>query len=341
MASSARAPLLSRFGIGARDDGTGLSLPVGIVVSLLLHGLLLAITFNTSPPPTRESMRQLDVTLVNARHERAPDEADILAQANLDGGGTVDDDKARPTTPTPQRQEDSQGDTLTDARQAAPPPAAEAAQTEQAPKTPPKEAAAPTPVLTRQERTSKTPPPPAATPTPNKKPAPRTPSPAPAPKPEPKPPTPQRELPSGADLMNSVAAIARLEAQIDRRLDEYAKRPRKVQIGSRAREHRFAQYAENWRQKVERVGTLNYPQGARGRLYGDLVLTVAIRADGTVESIDIDRSSGHDVLDRAAVDIVRLAAPYGPFPPDIRVDTDIIEITRKWSFTNSDQLRTR
>ena len=337
MASSARAPLLSRFGVGARDGG--LSLPVGILVSLLLHGILLAITFTTSPPPTRETMRQLDVTLVNARHERAPDEADILAQANLDGGGTVDDDKARPTTPTPQRQEDSQGDTLTDARQAAPPPAAETAQTKRAPKAPPEEAAAPTPVLTKQERTSKTPHPPAAPATPSKKPAPRTPSPAPAPKPEPR--TPQRELPSGADLMNSVAAIARLEAQIDRRLDEYAKRPRKVQIGSRAREHRFAQYAENWRQKVERVGTLNYPQGARGRLYGDLVLTVAIRADGTVESIDIDRSSGHDELDRAAVDIVRLAAPYGPFPPDIRVDTDIIEITRKWSFTNSDQLRTR
>lgn len=141
--------------------------------------------------------------------------------------------------------------------------------------------------------------------------------------------------------MDSVAAIARLEAQIDRRLDEFSKRPRKVQIGTRAREHRFAQYAEDWRQKVERIGTLNYPDAARGRLYGNLVLTVSIRADGTVERIDVDRSSGHDVLDKAAIEIVRMAAPYAPFPPDIRADTDIIEITRTWSFTNSDQLRTR
>src|SRR5690606_20321139 len=110
-------------------------------------------------------------------------------------------------------------------------------------------------------------------------------------KPAPSPPESSPRNVTGHELMDSLAAIAKLEAQIDRRLDEYAKRPRKTQIGTRAREYRFAQYAENWRRKVERIGTLNYPDAARGRIYGNLVLTVAIRADGSIESIDIDRSS--------------------------------------------------
>ncbi|AUN96312.1 energy transducer TonB [Pseudazoarcus pumilus] len=159
----------------------------------------------------------------------------------------------------------------------------------------------------------------------------------PAPPPEP----PAAPDVSGLDLMDSIAAVAKLEARIGRQLDEYSKRPRKVHIGTRAKEYRFAQYAEDWRQKVERIGTLNYPDDARGRIYGSLVMTVEIRADGTLERVEIDRSSGHDVLDRAAAQIVRMAAPYAPFPPDIRDDTDRVVITRTWTFTNSDQLHTR
>src|SRR5690606_30036483 len=134
-------------------------------------------------------------------------------------------------------------------------------------------------------------PPPAPPPVPAPKPAPapapqvepppvvaQVPPPAEAPAPEPQasepPPPPPPPVVSGLDVMSSIANIARLEAQIDRRLDEYAKRPRKAQIGARAREHRFAQYVDDWRQKVERIGTLNYPEAARGRIYGSLVLTV-------------------------------------------------------------------
>src|SRR5690606_20431408 len=101
--------------------------------------------------------------------------------------------------------------------------------------------------------------------------------------------------------MNSISAVARLEAQIERSLNEYAQRPRKVFIGSRAREYRFAQYVEAWRQKIERVGTLNYPEAARGRTYGSLLLSVVIRADGSVESVTVQRSSGEEVLDQAAI----------------------------------------
>ena len=103
------------------------------------------------------------------------------------------------------------------------------------------------------------------------------------------------------DLAESARAMARLEGEINKNVDEYNKRPRKKFVGARAQEYRFAQYIEDWRQKVERVGTLNYPDAARGKLYGSLLLSVSIRADGSVDKIGVQRSSGHKVLDEAAV----------------------------------------
>lgn len=143
---------------------------------------------------------------------------------------------------------------------------------------------------------------------------------------------------SGLDLLESARAMARLEGEISKTTDEYSKRPRKKFIGARTEEYRFAQYIEDWRQKIERIGTLNYPEAARGKLYGSLVLTVSISADGSVNRIDINRSSGHKVLDDSARRIVQMAAPYSPFPPDIRRDTDVLEISRTWYFTQGDQL---
>ena len=146
---------------------------------------------------------------------------------------------------------------------------------------------------------------------------------------------------SGRELASSALAMARLEAEIAKSVEEYNKRPRKKNIGVRADEYRFAQYVEDWRIKVERVGTLNYPEAAKGKLYGSLVLSVSILADGSVQKIEINRSSGHKVLDDAARRIVQMASPYAAFPNDIRRDTDIIEITRTWTFTRSDALETR
>lgn len=143
---------------------------------------------------------------------------------------------------------------------------------------------------------------------------------------------------SGLDLMESARAMARLEGEISKTSDEYSKRPRKKFIGARTEEYRFAQYIEDWRQKIERIGTMNYPEAARGKLYGSLVLTVSISADGSVTRIDINRSSGYKVLDDSARRIVQMASPYSPFPPDIRRDTDVLEITRTWNFTQGDQL---
>ena len=143
---------------------------------------------------------------------------------------------------------------------------------------------------------------------------------------------------SGADLAESARAMARLEGEISKNVDEYNKRPRKKFIGARTEEYRFAQYIEDWRQKVERIGTLNYPEAARGKLYGSLVLSVSINHDGSLNRVDINRSSGYRVLDEAARRIVQMASPYSPFPPEIRRDTDILEITRTWYFTQGDQL---
>ncbi|MDR1662613.1 MAG: energy transducer TonB, partial [Azoarcus sp.] len=95
-----------------------------------------------------------------------------------------------------------------------------------------------------------------------------------------------------------------------------------------------------WRRKAERIGELNYPAAARGKLYGDLVMTVAIRKDGSIENIIVDRPSPYKVLNEAAVRIVRMGEPYAPFPPDIARDFDIIEVSRTWFFT-SDKLTSK
>jgi len=146
---------------------------------------------------------------------------------------------------------------------------------------------------------------------------------------------------SGRDLADLSLAAMRLQAQIDKQIEEYQSRPRKKFIGARATEYRFAQYEEDWRLKVERIGTLNYPAEARGRLYGNLRLTVTIRPDGTVDSVELDRSSGLKLLDAAAFKIVRMASPFAPFPPSIRKDTDLLVITRTWFFGQGDKIWTQ
>jgi protein TonB len=147
------------------------------------------------------------------------------------------------------------------------------------------------------------------------------------------------EQTNGEDLVQRSMEIARLEAQISKDSDAYQKMPRRTFIGAHTREYRFAQYIEGWRVKVERIGTLNYPEAARQKgIYGSLQLTVSIRADGSVESIEINHPSGQPILDAAAKRIVTMAAPFAPLPADIRRDTDILSITRTWTFTQSDKL---
>ena len=271
-----------------------------LVASLAIHAAVLAIRFKLFDPGMfTDRSPALEVVLVNARTKTAPTKADVLAQANLDRGGNTDADRK--------------------ARTPLPAPVRESLQTDIAATTRKAE------VLERRAQDLIT----AlkGVPVP-------TPEPAPAEAPA------RPELPIASEATRQTLEVMRLEAQIARDLEAYQKRPKRQQVGSRAAEYRFARYVEDWRQKVERWGNLNYPEAARQlHLYGSLILTVAIRADGSVEKIVVERSSGQRVLDAAAVRIVEIAAPYAPFPPEIRKDTEILEITRTWTFARGDELR--
>lgn len=127
--------------------------------------------------------------------------------------------------------------------------------------------------------------------------------------------------------------LRRLQAQIDKEISDYQKRPRIHHFMPSTSELRFARYFEDWRAHVEKVGNQHYPDAARGKIYGTVVITVVIDRKGALIQAEIARSSGYDVLDRAARRIVQMAAPFAPFPPDMS-DTDQIELTRSMVFTN-------
>ena len=133
--------------------------------------------------------------------------------------------------------------------------------------------------------------------------------------------------------------LAHLASRDEDRTSVFGQRPRRKAISSSTREYKYATYLEGWRRKVEQVGNLNYPDEARRKqLYGNLILRVAVRADGSVEQIQVLRSSGFAVLDQAATHIVELSAPFAPFPPDIKADTDVLDITRTWQFQRNNQI---
>jgi len=144
-------------------------------------------------------------------------------------------------------------------------------------------------------------------------------------------------------VRDTVRAIARMEAQLDKQINDYNARPRRGYIGPNTRGVSYAMYYNQWKDKVERVGTLNYPEEARGKVYGELVLVVTLNFDGTIynDEIRISRSSGYPVLDRAAARIVRLAAPYGRFAAEMRKDYDVFEIITKFTFTRGDGFEAR
>lgn len=144
----------------------------------------------------------------------------------------------------------------------------------------------------------------------------------------------------GASEEETRQQLARTQAEIAKQVSDYQKRPRKHHFMPSTSEYRYARYVEDWRSRVEKIGNEHYPDEARGKVYGTLRMTVAVRKDGSLVEATLEQSSGSPVLDRAARRIVNMAAPYPPFPPEIARDTDVLEITRTWIFTN-DQLSTR
>lgn len=277
-------------------------LPLALLLSAAVHLTVLLGVHFTVPYPEKQAHTAppLEIVLVNSKSATKPVSARALAQANLDGGGTTDSERDA-KSPLP-------------ALDAPRPDAALQRQSARRVKQLEQQAQQ---LMTQLRATAST----AAEPG------------------KPQPDSPPAPAPDAADLVQQSLNAARLEARISREWDNYQKRPRRTFIGARTREYRLARYVEDWRLKVERVGNLNYPQAARQqKLYGSLQLTVSIKADGSVESVEVNHSSGHKLLDAAAVQIVQLAAPFAPLPEDIRRDTDILSITRTWQFTRADQL---
>jgi protein TonB len=275
-------------------------LPMAIAVSVVVHASLLLLHFVAPDGRLLENFAPpLEVVLVNSKSARKPVKADALAQANLDGGGNTEADR-RAKSNLPVVSDSTESEQVSVASRHVKQLETEVQR-----------------LLTQLSSEQKV--------------ATALPAPRPA------------EIASEGreplDAAERRQQIARLEAQIAKQWESYQKLPKRKFIGARTEEAAYAQYVDEWRQRIERVGTHNFPEEARRRgLYGTLLITVSIRSDGTVEKVEIDRSSGHPVLDKAARRVVQLAAPFAAFPPNIRKDYDILSITRNWSFTKSDQL---
>jgi len=273
-----------------------------IGISVLLHLIVLTIHFSPfTLKSTKDTGPPLEVALVNAKTAAKPVKADVLAQHNLDGGGNTDADR-RAKTPLPVLPKNAPDQHIAVATQKV------------------EELEKQTRELMTQIRNAPV-------------------APAMQAQTEAKERT---DAPTANELMQRTLEAMRLEAQIAKDMDAYQKRPKRRFIGARAEEYRFARYVEDWRLKIERVGNLNYPEAARKqKLYGSLLLTVSIRADGSVENVEISRGSGNRILDAAAVRIVNMSGPFAAFPPDIKRDTDILHITRTWTFTKADLLEAK
>jgi len=280
-------------------------LDVAIFISIIFHAVVLfGVTFKLPTPKIENAITPLEVVLVNSKSISKPYKADTLAQANLDGGGNTDDNR-RAKTPFPLSPKHKQSIDVTKAKQ-------KTKQLEQEAKKLMTAVNSKQSIHQSNSRLEKS--------------------------------EQAKKIPDAFDLIQRSREIIRLEAQIAKDYEAYQKRPKRKFIGARTKEYRFARYVEDWRVKVERIGNLNYPEAAkRDGLYGHLQLTVGIMADGNLESIEINRSSGKKILDEAAINIVKLAGQNGfaPFPPDISRDTDILHITRTWVFTRSDELMSK
>jgi protein TonB len=266
---------------------------------VLLHVLVLLIRFQYPDVSMFKGSPAIEVVLVNSKSSTRPVKADALAQANLDGGGNTEK-RLRAKTNLP----------------ALPNMPADAELSVSAKRVQQLEAEAQR-LLAQVNPGSYTT----------------------NPKTMPIEQMQRTDHAKVADLPAERLEVARLEAEIAREWQAYQELPKRKFVGARTQSVVYAEYVDQWRQKIERVGTANFPEEARQRgEFGSVLVTVAIKADGTVEKVEIDRSSGSDVLDAAVERIVMLASPFKAFPANVRRETDILHITRTWAFTRSDLL---
>jgi protein TonB len=276
---------------------------VAIAVSVVAHAALLAVRF-VAPDAFRLEPADpgLEVILVNAKHAKRPLKADALAQANLDGGGQAE--AGRSKSPLPDMRKSEDGDSIKAAQRRI----AELQEIQQN-------------LLTRA-RDSKF---------------------NAAPVTEKDKPDPTR---TGADLIESSKAIARAAAEINTRIEDENKRPKKTYITPSTQEVGYAMYYKAMQKRIEEVGTLNFPQVDGRKLYGELVIYIPVFQDGTIYLKDggvrVEKSSGNPALDKAALAIVRRAAPFGKFPPNMLSSDkdDLWVIITRFKFTREERLET-
>jgi len=267
---------------------------VSLMIALALHAVGgLGVGFVLDFKPVTHPLETLDVVLVNWRSESEPDQADFLAQASQQGGGESTE------ASRPSQENTGVSPVVTDGldvveQQKQESSVADAAREQILIED---ETAEFSQQLTVVEQ-------------------------------------PEPPVPSAATLMQESMTMAKLQPGIQRDRESQSKLPRRKWISANTREYEFAVYMQAWVAKVERVGNLNYPQEVRRlKLTGDLVMTVGINQGGSIDSIDIQRSSGLPQLDQAATRIVRLAAPYSPLPEYISNSVDVLHITRTWRFS--------
>jgi len=245
-------------------------------------------------PEENKIIPQMEVTLVSTRSDVVPEDVDYLAQANQEGGGNTTD-KARPETPFAPLIPKEVIEVTTPA-----PPQMMV----------PKEERATRNELLTQERSKHTV--------------------VADLMPEEKNKVKQMDV---AELISMSKTIASMEAELGESIKQYSKKLRSKSITAATKEYKYASYMESWARKVEKIGKLNFPTGANGKaLEGNLIVDIAINADGSVRRFKIMRTSGIRALDDAALRILKLAAPFAPLPPNIRSDTDVLHITKKWDF---------
>jgi protein TonB len=277
-----------------RRIGPGERLGATTTLALVGFGVLI-LGVGFSQDDAAPVVPTLDVILTQTSTPQAPKQADFIAQSNNQGGGASD---------TAQRPRE--------------------AQFAQVPK--------PQPGVAPQPLTAQAPPP---------APDPRqrvlstvVDSTRQLPLPEEQPTSEPLPLPTGRELMQQSAEMARLAAEISRRQELMAKRPKRKFISASTQQYEYASYMRAWVEKVERIGNLNYPEQARRQgLGGRLIMTVSVGRDGEVKGVLINRSSGRKLLDDAAVQVVTLASPFAPLPKTGE-EIDILEITRTWDFKN-------
>jgi protein TonB len=134
--------------------------------------------------------------------------------------------------------------------------------------------------------------------------------------------------------------LAKLLAEIERRIQEENARPKKRYISPATREEVYALYYDSLRRRIEERGTRNFPEVAGQKLYGELTLALTIEHDGRVLSAEVVESSGQQVLDRRAIGIATAAGPFGRFNEAMRQRADQIVVVARFRFTRNETLET-